>query len=352
MKELTLQIKPVGNNCNLSCSYCYASPFKRDKFQILDLSLLEKIVKEALELSNRVIVSWHGGEPTLAGLDYFKNYIEIVNKYKKNNQIVVNMLQTNATLINDEMAIFFKKNEFILSVSLDGDEEVHNRNRYNYNKVGSFNDVMKGVSILRKHGIKPPVIATVSKSTYDDGLKVFDFFVDNGFKEIKYSPVYDSSEDEFSISDMEWYEYLRKILNRWLEMKNDEIKVREIDEILMWYANKTLSLCSSRGMCINWISIDETGEIYPCEYLRNTNSYGNIKDMNLKAVFDTKQYKDFKEKILYIPAECNKCDLFELCRNGCPATRVKDNRLVFDGVYVYCEQRRRLFAEIQKIINE
>lgn len=351
MKELTLQIKPVGNHCNLRCSYCYAMPFKSKRFQILDLNLLEKLIKEAFEITNNVIVSWHGGEPTMAGLNYFKEYMNIINKYKKENQNIVNMIQTNATLIDDELAQFFKENDFIVSVSLDGDEKSHNKNRYNNAKVGSFNKTMEGVQILRKYGINPPVIATVSQSTYEDGIRNFDFFVNSGFKEIKYSPVYDSCNDEFSISNDKWSLYLKNILYRWLEIQKPEIKVREIDEILMWYAGKTASLCANRGMCAKWISIDEKGDIYPCEYLRSSNSYGNIKNDSLKEVFKAHAYEDFKEKIMYKPKQCETCKLFTICHNGCPATRVDNDKLTYKGVYVYCKQRKMLFDEIEKIIN-
>lgn len=290
MKEVTLQIKPVGNNCNLHCSYCYAAPFKKGKYKILDLELLEKVIKESLEVTNTLIISWHGGEPTMVGVDYFKKYMDIVNKYKKDNQYVVNMLQTNATLINDEMAEFFKRNNFIISISLDGDEECHNKNRYNYQKIGSFKDTMKGVDILRNHGIFPPLIATVTQSTINDGIRNFKFFVENGFTEIKYSPVYDSNSDEFSISNEKWYKYLRGILDEWLKLENKDIKVREIDEILSWIAGKNLNICANKGMCLSWISIDEDGDIYPCEYLRKDNPYGNIKDMNIKDVFTSSPY--------------------------------------------------------------
>ncbi|MBQ3945420.1 MAG: radical SAM protein, partial [Alphaproteobacteria bacterium] len=166
-----------------------------------------------LELSDNVIISWHGGEPTMVGLDYFKDYMKIVNKYKKDNQNVVNMLQTNATLITDDMAQFFKDNGFIISISLDGDEASHNKNRYNYKGQGSFKDTMAGVEKLRKHGIFPPLIATVTQSTINDGLKNFNFFVNNGFKEIKFSPVYDSDTDEFSINNEEWYNYTSVVQN-------------------------------------------------------------------------------------------------------------------------------------------
>lgn len=99
MKQLTLQLKPVGNNCNINCSYCYASPFRNDKFNVLKLDILEKIISDSLAITDKVIITWHGGEPTMVGTSYFKEYIKILNKYKKPNQIVENMIQTNATLI-------------------------------------------------------------------------------------------------------------------------------------------------------------------------------------------------------------------------------------------------------------
>jgi len=261
------------------------------------------------------------------------------------------MIQTNATLIDDDLAKFFKDNDFIVSISLDGNRDSHNKNRYYHGFKGSFDKTMEGVNILRKNGIFPPVIATVSKSTYDDGVKNFMFFIENGFTEIKYSPVYDSSCDNFSIDDDKWFLYLKDIFDKWLEIKNPNIKIREIDEILMWHANKSLSLCSSRGMCANWISIDCDGNIYPCEYLRNTNPYGNIESINLSDVFKLENYNNFKEKVLSQPLECQECKLFDLCHNGCPATRVKDDVLIYDGKYVYCGQRRKLFEEIQKILT-
>lgn len=351
MKELTLQIKPVGNHCNLKCSYCYAAPFIKDKFKKLDLKLLEKIIKESLEISNILIISWHGGEPTLVGIDYFKEYIKIVNKHKKKNQRVINMIQTNATLINDEMAKFFKKNKFIVSISLDGDEISHNKNRYDFNKKGSFLKTMEGLEILRKNGINPPLIATVTQSTINDGVRNFKFFVKNGFKEIKFSPVYDSDSDDFSISNEKWYNYTKSIFREWMKLGDSSIKIREFDEMLAWISEIKLNICSDKGQCLNWISIDEDGDIYPCEYLRKDHPYGNIKEINIKDIFNTDEYLSFKEKVLTLPEKCKKCNLLNFCHNGCPATRVLNNKLSYDGIYVYCNQRKKLLGDIKKIIG-
>ena len=351
LKQLTIQLKPVGNNCNLGCVYCYAMPFRREKLKVLSKELLEKIVKESFEVTDNLIITWHGGEPTYAGLEYFKDYMEILKKYQKEGQTVVNMIQTNATLVNEEFAKFFKENDFIVSVSIDGNKETHDRNRYYANGKGSYDKVMQGVNNLRKYGIYPPVIATVSQNTYDDCEETFKSFIENGFKEIKFSPVYDSSDDSFSISCDKWYLYLKKVFDIWCELEDETIKVRELDEILEWFTGNTINTCSSTNTCVNWISINEDGEVYPCEYLRASESYGNVQDMHISNVFETEAYKRFVKKVMYVPEKCQKCQFYSMCGNGCPATRVKNGNLVYDGYYVYCEQRKKLYADFAQILK-
>ncbi len=351
MTKLTIQMKPVGNNCNLHCEYCYAMPFRCKEVKILELELLEKIVKEAFELADNVIITWHGGEPTMPGVEYYRQYMQIVAKYKKPEQNLVNMIQTNATLVDDEFAKFFKENDFIVSVSIDGDRDTHNRNRHYASGKGSYDATMRGVEALRKHGIYPPVIATVSQNTYADCEATFNSFIAQGFTEIKFSPVYDSSEDAFSISCDEWYEYIKKVFDIWSDMQDERIKIREIDEVLEWFTGSTINTCSSTNSCVNWISIDENGNVYPCEYLRSTECYGNVKEKHLSEAFRSEAYKRFVRKVMYIPDECKSCNFYDMCGNGCPATRLKGNELVYDGRYVYCEQRKRLYEYIASFLE-
>jgi len=351
LNKLTIQLKPVGNNCNLHCEYCYAMPFRCKNVKVLGLDVLEKIVKEAFETSDNVIITWHGGEPTMPGVEYYRKYIQLVEKYKKPGQNIVNMIQTNATLITEEFAEFFEKEGFIVSVSIDGDEETHNRNRHYASGKGSYAQTMKGVKLLREHNIFPPVIATVSQNTYDDCEKTFKSFIEEGFKEIKFSPVYDSSEDAFSISCDQWYEYIKKVFDIWSDMGDETIKVREIDEVLEWFTGETINTCSSTNSCVNWISIDENGEVYPCEYLRATEAYGNVKEMHLSEIFKTEAHKRFVRKVMYVPEECKECEFYEMCGNGCPATRIKGNDLVYDGRYVYCDERKQLYNYMAEILE-
>ena len=117
-----------------------------------------------------------------------------------------------------------------------------------------------------------------------------------------------------------------------------------------WFTGETINTCSSTNSCINWMSIDEDGSVYPCEYLRSTECYGNVSEKHLSEVFGTEAYKRFKEKVMYFPEECKVCEFRSMCGNGCPATRIKDNTLVYDGKYVYCDERKRLYKYIAEIL--
>ncbi len=126
--------------------------------------------------------------------------------------------------------------------------------------------------------------------------------------------------------------------------------IRELDEVIAWLSDKTINLCSSDKSCLNWVSIDPEGQLYPCEYLRSLASYGNILDTDLQNLQKTIAYKNFKKVFLQMPEKCHKCEFYRFCGNGCPATRVKDNLMAHDGIFVYCEQRKKLYKEIKKLV--
>lgn len=351
MEQITLQIKPAGNCCNLDCSYCYAKPFIRNRGRILETKLLRKLLVEASSLADRIVISWHGGEPLLAGLGFFEEYVDILDDEGIPRDKVTNLVQTNAVLVDDAFAVFFRDNGFVVSVSLDGPPEVHDRERVDFAGRGTCWQVMSGVSVLRDHGLRPPVIATVTRRNITDCEAVFGYLVDQGFREIKYSPVYDSVGDEFSISSDQWYGYLRRVLELWLERRDPALRVRELDELFAWFSDGATSLCHSRNNCSSWISVDESGLIYPCEYLRCDHPYGDIAADSLASVFSSRRFGSFSSKIAFLTDECRECRLLRICHNGCPATRVDNNELKYSGKYVYCDQRRRLFSDIENIIG-
>lgn len=349
----SVQLKPVGSLCNLRCKYCYAKPHSASR-EIMSSEVLKCVVKKILQQNYLYpTFSWHGGEPTLAGYEFFQQAMRLMEKYRQPKQVVRNLIQTNATRITPQLAKLFKKYNFGVSVSLDGPKHVHGINRIDSDGNNTFSRLMQGISILRKYGNEPSVICTVSKKTLPFAMEVFNFLFSQGFKKIKYNPVFDSLKDEFSITSGEWFEYLNIVFYKWFENGDPAIHIRDLDEVIVWLIRKSLTLCSCDRTCLHWVSIGPNGDIYPCEYLREKYFYGNIFQIDqISDIFYTPGYQEFKKLYNSIPSKCQQCEFFEVCGNGCPATRVKDGKISLNGVYAFCEERIMLFREIEKVFKK
>jgi len=342
----SVQLKPVGSACNLKCKYCYARPHFISN-ETMSEEVLECVVKKTLESSPQPSFSWHGGELTLAGVNFFRFFVNLLERYRSNSQKVRNLIQTNATRITPELVEIFRTYNFGVSVSLDGPAHIHGINRIFPDNRNSFSSVMKGIKLLREQGVDSSVICTVSRATLPFASEVFDFLVSQGFKRIKYSPVFDSINDEFSVTSDEWYDYLKTVFHKWFDLGDSSVQVRDLDEVIMWLSQDTFNLCSVNRTCLSWISINPKGEIYPCEYLRSNFYYGSILNMDLNDIPDSPSFQRFKKIYEKIPSKCQRCEFYKVCGNGCPVTRVKNGKIALDGVYAFCEQRKRLFFEIR-----
>jgi len=350
-KGFSIQLKPVGAKCNLACTYCYMEPFHTKEYTVMTFDTLEKLISSTLVNNEKVYFSWHGGEPTLAGIGFFEKAVELMALYKQPGQLIGNTIQTNATTITKDFAEFFRRNNFVVSVSLDGTEAVHDKYRIYKNESGSFQKVMHGIRLLKNAGIQPAVIITVTKDGLSHCKETFDFIISEGFKVIKYNPVFDNKDFTYSISNEEWFDYMKEVLYMWMELNDPSISIREIEEILEWVNNKQLNLCSGDESCLQWVSIDPNGDLYPCEYLRTDISYGNIHDIDLTLIRHTPQYKKYLGLFLDVPEKCKSCEYYLFCGNGCPANRIKNGQITFDGQFVYCEQRIKLYEELKSILS-
>lgn len=350
--EFSLQLKPVGCACNIKCDYCYVEPFRfqdgRQIFKVMPLDVLYTTLKSCLASNPNPTITWHGGEPTLAGLEFFQKAVEFINDLQQSGQSVRHVIQTNATLVDKTMAEFFANNNFEVSISLDGPKKIHGIHRKDFRSHNTFDRTIKGIEILKQAGINPAVICTVDQKTMPFAKKVFHFLVDTGFTDIKYSPVYDANKDEFNLTSELWFIYLKTVFYEWFEIADPNIHVRELDEVISWISNGNLNLCSSNRTCLAWVSIDPNGNLYPCEYLRQILPYGNIKTMELSEISNTDSFNKFRCDFLTLPEKCQTCQYHALCGNGCPATREKDGKLTTDGIYVYCQQRLSLFDLIRQ----
>lgn len=343
----SVQLKPVGSFCNINCRYCYVEPFKVKNLVVMPPAILKRIVTSCLDNCQQPTFSWHGGEPTLAGLPFFISAKNLMDKYSRSGQSVRNILQTNAISLTPEFAAFLKKSDFGVSISLDGPAPIHGLHRRYRNGKNTFSAVMRGYGYLRQAGIEPSVVCTVTRQSLAYPIEILEFLIETGFRRIKFSPVYDSLADQFSIDANHWFDFLKSIFDEWFRIGNPEIHIRDLDEVIAWLVSDPLTLCSSDQSCLCWVSINPQGELYPCEYLRTTLSYGNIMTMELADIIKTPNYQQFRNLFSKIPIPCTNCEFYQVCGNGCPATRVKGDQLSHEGQYVYCQQRKRLYNVIK-----
>jgi len=348
------QIKIVGDFCNIRCEYCRNRDFNRTEKAVMSIETLEKLCAFLNSLpQKKARVNWHGGEPLLAGKKFFNHIVRIEKEYP--DKVWLNVVQTNATLIDDGWAKFFVDNGFHIGVSIDGTERVHNIDRVSAAGHGTYKRAMRGVDILRQHEIDPGVICTITKKTVKYAEEIFLGLVSSGFKDIAFNAFYNTASEsdgnEYGLSYKDWSMFLKEIFELWIENNDETIRVRELDAILAWVKGKSTNGCSFRGSCDKWFAINNTGDIYPCERFGKKIHFGNIDSFGVyKNLITDQSFLDWRNSIHVLPKKCTTCTFLSLCNNGCSSHRQADDQGIL--LYTYCESRLEFYDFVQSRIKK
>lgn len=348
------QVKIVGDFCNIRCSYCRNRDFNRIEKAVMSTAVLEKLFVFVNSSSHKKVrINWHGGEPLLAGKDFFHHIVRLEREYP--DKVWVNAVQTNATLIDSVWAKFFSDNGFYLGVSVDGTERVHDIDRVNTVGRGTYKRAMRGVNILRDYGIYPGVICTITRKTVKYAEEIFLGLVQAGFKNIAFNAFYntasESDGDEYGLTDKDWSGFLGEVFRSWLEVNNETIRVRELDAILAWTQGKSTNECSFRGSCDKWFAVDHFGDIYPCERFGKKFHFGNIDSFgDYKSLITSQSFLFWRDSIKLLPDKCHTCTFLSLCNNGCSSHRRVDSQGV--PLYTFCESRLEFYNFVQNHIKK
>lgn len=337
----SIQAKIVGDFCNLRCTYCRDRDFDQNGKRIMSQQVLQALIDTLAHLpyqSQRM--HWLGGEPTLAGLDFFQEVIRL--QQSKVSKQWVNTIQTNATLINREWAEFLRATGFKVGVSIDGTSQTHDADRINLVGQGSYAKAMAGVHALRDAGIQPSVICVVTKRNVHLGAQMLRSLVESGFTSIAFNAFYntatDLSRDPFAVSDPAWTCFLKDIFEEWVTLDRPDVRVRELDNMLAWTRGKVAKSCVFRGTCSNWMLVDFDGKAYPCERLGRSAYFGNVTSVtSFGELLTAPAYREFATQTLRIPDKCQTCPMRSFCHNGCVAHRIEDGNS--SPHYAYCGSR-------------
>ncbi len=373
-KSFQIMAKPIGPICNLDCDYCFylekenLYPKKSD-FK-MNNDVLEAFIKQHIEgqPGDDALFAWQGGEPTLLGVDYFRKAIELQQKYGKDKHIE-NTFQTNGVLLDDAWASFFKEHNFLIGISIDGPEKLHNRYRLNKGRKETFNQVMNGLECLDKHQVEFNTLTVVQKHNSQHPLEIYRFLKEIGSGFMQFIPIVERMSKEqtgdglrlispdfesialvtdWSVESRQYGVFLNRIFDEWVRNDVGQYYVQIFDIALEAWAGMNPSLCIFNETCGTAMAIEHNGDLYSCDhYVYPQNKLGNIMENALVSLVGSEQQQTFGlDKRDSLPGYCLNCGVRFVCNGECPKHRFLETPAGEGGLNYFCEGYKLFFNHI------
>jgi uncharacterized protein len=334
-REFQVFIKPVGPVCNLNCTYCYYLGKKElfpagENFRMTDDILEQCVVQQIKATTDKVITfSWHGGEPLLAGIDFFKKAVEFQKKNKPSGSIIINGIQTNGTILNDEWGQLFSDEKFNVGISIDGPSDLHNIHRRSNDGNNTYINTIRGYELLLKHGVLPEILCVVNSYNVQHPLRVYNLFKELGAEYISFLPLVVPEPESLtgvsknSVPSNEFGTFLSVIFDEWVEKDIGKIKVQIFEEACRTAFNQDHTLCIFKSECGGVPVVEHNGDFYSCDHFVDSNHLlGNIRNHSLSYYLDCERQKEFgKAKSESLPKYCINCEVKQMCNGECPKNR-------------------------------
>jgi len=353
MQPFTLLIKPSGSDCNLDCKYCFykhRAPEVGQGRQRMSDEVLERLVKDYMQLKFPLAgFAWQGGEPTLMGLDFYKKVVELQKKYGSPGQQVGNSLQTNAVLIDDKWGPFLHENNFLVGISIDGPKEFNDYYRIDHSGVGTFDKVLRAIETCKKHKVEFNTLTLLNNINADHPDRVFDFLIENGVKFLQFIPCVEldpatGKVTDFSITPVQFGEFLCRIFDRWYEYGPTKLSIRDFDSILSYYVTGKHTICTFDKQCSQYIVIEHTGDAFTCDFFVEPKwRLGNIFETPIEKLAASSKKRAFARAKQNLCSKCLVCRHLAICRGGCMKDRAPFDKENFGRESYFCESYKRFF---------
>ena len=361
--------KPRGAICNLDCKYCYflskEKLYPNSQFRMSD-SLLEEYIRQYIEAQqvNEIHFAWQGGEPTLMGLEFFRQAARYQQQHKKRGMTIHNALQTNAVTLDDEWCAFFAENGFLIGVSLDGPQEMHDFYRVDKGGNPTFDKVMRGVRLLQKHNVEFNILTTVHAANEKYGKRVYQFLRDEVKTQfMQFIPIVERDNDsgyqegdsvtDRSVSAAGYGQFLIEIYEEWVRRDVGRVFVQIFDVALAAWSGAPPGLCIFDETCGLAMAMEHNGDVYSCDhYVEPDYKLGNIMDVPLAEIAVMDKQREFGQvKRDALPQYCLDCEVRFVCHGGCPKNRFIQTPSGEDGLNYLCAGYRAFFNHIGPTMN-
>ncbi|WP_298653999.1 anaerobic sulfatase-maturation protein [uncultured Proteiniphilum sp.] len=371
-KPMYVMLKPIGSKCNLDCDYCYyleKAILYGKKNQVMSEELLERFIQQYIESQTmpQVMFTWHGGETLMRPLSFYKKAVELQKRYGRGRQID-NSIQTNGTLLNDEWCAFFKENNFLVGISIDGPQDFHDE--YRRDKMGrpSFHRVMKGIQLLQKHGVEFNCMAVVNDYNVDYPLEFYRFFKEIGCQYIQFTPIVErlrknnsllklataqEKEEEvelapFTVDAGKWGDFLCTIFDEWVKQDVGKMFIQIFDSTLANWVGEQPGVCTMARTCGHAGVMEFNGDVYSCDhFVFPEYRLGNIYSSTLTSMmYSEEQLKFGNDKFDTLPRQCRECDMLFACYGECPKNRFIKDKYGNEGLNYLCKGYYRFFSHV------
>ena len=361
-KPLYVMLKPAGAHCNLACKYCYY--LEKNKLyptaqrHLMSDEMLEQFTREYIEAQtmNQGLFTWHGGEPLLRSIDFYRKALSLQQKYA-GGRCIDNVIQTNGTLLTDEWCEFFAQNHWLVGISIDGPQPYHDHYRLTAAGKPSWKKVMQGIKLLKKHGVEWNAMAVVNAYNVNHPLEFYRFFKENGCQFLQFTPIVerltrhedgrtlaslaDKNEiplSEASVAPEQWGYFLCAIFDEWVRKDVGKIFVEIFDCTLANWMGISPGICAYSKECGHAGVMEHNGDVYSCDhFVFPEYKLGNIRDHSLIDMLYGEQQQEFSRlKHSSLPRQCKECDMEFACHGECPKNRFMKDKYGDSGLNYLC----------------
>ncbi|MBN2310399.1 MAG: anaerobic sulfatase maturase [Candidatus Hydrogenedentes bacterium] len=339
-------IKPVSADCNLRCEYCFylraSELYPDEQRHLMPDDVLETVIQGLLKHRfPQTVFAWQGGEPTLAGVDFFERVVELEQKHGAPGQSVGNALQTNGILIDDDWCRLFNDYKFLIGLSLDGPEGVHDRFRRFGSGQGTWARVMEAARRMERHQVAYNILCVVNNENVALGADLLRWFVAQGFQYVQFIPCVEK-DHPCTVPPEAFGDFLCDVFDYWAKEGFGRVSVRDFDAMLSERAGQAPAMCTFAARCNHYILIEHNGDVYPCDFFAYEEwKLGNVMEAPLESFLETERYRQFAYQKDKVPA-CRGCRWRAVCHGGCQKDRLLAGS--FAEPSVLCPAYQKFFA--------
>ena len=371
-KPLYVMLKPAGAHCNLACKYCYYleknNLYQNSHRHLMSDEMLEQFTREYIEAQTmpQVLFTWHGGEPLMRSIDFYKKALALQKKYAHGKQID-NVIQTNGTLLTDEWCEFFAKNHWLVGISIDGPQEYHDHYRVTPAGKPSWEKVMQGIQLLKKHRVEWNAMAVVNAYNVEHPLEFYHFFRDNGCQYLQFTPIVErltEHEDgrtlasladdreiplaDASVTPQQWGNFLCTIFDDWVRHDVGKTFVEIFDCTLANWMGVLPGICAYSKECGHAGVMEHNGDVYSCDhFVFPEYKLGNIREQSLiDMLYGEKQQAFSRLKHTSLPRQCKECDMEFACHGECPKNRFEKDKYGEPGLNYLCQGYYQYYTHV------